>query len=336
MKRLLCALTVGLVVAAGAVAAPQVDTDPTKDYTIRPEAGAWVIYVQSYTNSRDPNAPKAMDLAREMCLEIRSRYNLPAWIFNRGAEERKKQEEYVRKVRELTDKTPGARIRVHHIDEQCAVLVGGYKDMDDARSALDNIKRLKPPEKKHLLDVVTITGQAKSEDGKAPPREAGTGQYVNPFVNSFVARNPTVPLEKPAQDPGKADKLLRELNTGRPYNLLSNRHPWTLAVKEFQGASVIQSKSTSSSSFLDMLGFGKKSGELLNAGALQAEEIARVLRELKFDAYVLHTRFSSVVTVGGFENKEDPQMVQLSKKLGGAKFGPVELFVRPLPMPVPH
>jgi hypothetical protein len=85
-----------------------------------------------------------------------------------------------------------------------------------------------------------------------------------------------------------------------------------------------------------MLGFGKKSGELLNAGALQAEEIARVLRELKFDAYVLHTRFSSVVTVGGFENKEDPQMAQLQRKLGGAKFGPIELFVRPLPMPVPH
>lgn len=335
MKRLLCALAVGLAMVVRAGAAPQVDADPTKDYTIRPEVGPWVIYVHSYTESRDPNRPKAPDLAREMCLEIRSKYNLPAWIFNRGEEEKRKQREYVERVRKLTDQTPGARIRVHHIEEQCAVLIGGYKDMDAARAALDSIKKLKSPEKKHLLDVITVTGQAKTVDGKAP-KEAQTGQFVNPFVSSFVARNPTVAAEKPANDPTKADKLLRELNSGRPYNLMANRHPWTLAVKEFQGASTIQSKGASSSSFLDMLGFGKRSGELLNAGALQAEEIARVLRELKFDAYVLHTRFSSVVTVGGFENKEDPQMAQLQKKLGGAKFGPIELFVRPLPMPVPH
>lgn len=328
MKRLMCVVILGLIAASPTVAAP-VDANPTSDYTIRPEAGPWMIYVHSYTG------PKAKELAHEMCLEIRSKYNLPAWIFNRGEEERQKQREYVEKIRNLTDQTPGARIRVVHIEEQCAVLVGGYKDMDAARSALDGIKRLKPPEKKHLLDVVTVVGQAKTDNDKS--KEAlQSARYVNPFVSSFVTRNPTVQPEKPAQDPTKADKLLRDLNDGRPYNLLANRRPWTLAVKEFQGASVIQSKSSSNSSFMEMLGFGKKSGELLNAGALQAEEIARVLRELKFDAYVLHTRFSSVVTVGGFESKEDPQMAQLAQKLGGAKFGPIDLFVRPLPMPVPH
>jgi hypothetical protein len=88
-----------------------------------------------------------------------------------------------------------------------AVLIGGYKDMDE-RAALDSIKRLKPPDKKHLLDVLTVTGQAKAEDGKTPPKRARTGQFVNPFVNSFVAQPNRAPGET-GPGPTRADKLLR-------------------------------------------------------------------------------------------------------------------------------
>lgn len=328
MKRFLCALAVYLAVGGVAVAAPQIDADSNKDYTITPEAGPWMIYVHSYTG------PKAKELAQEMCVEIRSNYNLPAWVFNHGEEERRKQREQVEKIREYMDPALWPRIRTVRTPEQCAVLIGGYKDMDTARSALNGVKKLKQPEKTHLLDFLAVNGVKEVGEGQTP-REAIQGRFVNPFVSSFVTRNPTVPMEKPVNDPTKADKLMRDLNTGRPYNLLANRHPWTLAVKEFTGASVMQSKS-SSGSFLEMLGFNKKSGELLNAGALQAEEVAKVLRNNQLDAYVLHTRSSSVVTVGGFDTMDDPKLAQLQKKLAGAKIGPIDLFVRPLPMPVPH
>jgi hypothetical protein len=334
MNKFLCALAVGLVAVAAAsgqlFSTPQVEADPNKDYTITPEAGPWMIYVHSYTGEQ------AKQLAKEMCLEIRSRYGVPAWVFNRGEEERKKQQEYLERMHKLTDQTPGVRVRVVRIPEQCAVLLGGYKDMDTARTALDHVKKLKPPENKKLLDVVTIYGHADAE-GKKDTTD-GTlqgGTFANPFASSFVTRNPTVPMEKPVNDPTKADKLMRELNTGRPYNLLENRSPWTLAVKELTGASTIQSKS-SSSSFLDMLGFNKKAGELLNASALQAEEVAKVLRGNGFDAYVLHTKYSSVVTVGSFPTRDDPKLLQLQQKLGKVKIGPIDLFACPLPMPVPH
>jgi hypothetical protein len=99
-----------------------------------------------------------------------------------------------------------------------------------------------------------------------------------------------------------------------------------------------------------MIGLGGKSGDMLEASAAQAEEIARVLREgfkpvdgspaLKFDAYVLHTRTGSIVTVGGYDRMDDPRMAQVAHKLKNMHFGmsadAVKLFDKPLPMKVPQ
>jgi hypothetical protein len=85
-----------------------------------------------------------------------------------------------------------------------------------------------------------------------------------------------------------------------------------------------------------MLGFGKKRGEMLNASALQAEEVARVLREMKFEAYVLHTRTGSVVSVGAFDQPDDGRLLQLQRQLANLQLGPVQFFAQPMPMQVPH
>jgi hypothetical protein len=84
-----------------------------------------------------------------------------------------------------------------------------------------------------------------------------------------------------------------------------------------------------------MLGFGR-STDLLTASALQAEEVAKVLHGNSFDAYVLHTRHSSIVTVGGFDQPNDPRLQQLQRQLANLKIGPIECFARPMPMQVPH
>ena len=51
-----------------------------------------------------------------------------------------------------------------------------------------------------------------------------------------------------------------------------------------------------------LTGLGGRTGEALGAAGLQAHELARFLRTpqlgLGFEAYVLHTRNKSVVTVG--------------------------------------
>jgi len=74
--------------------------------------------------------------------------------------------------------------------------------------------------------------------------------------------------------------------------------------------------------------------------------VARVLREhpnLKFEAYVLHTRYSSVVTIGGFDGPADPRLLQLKQQLAkiqildqNSGYKALELFAQPLPMQVPQ
>src|SRR5437868_15471780 len=64
------------------------------DYAVTPEAGPWMICVSSLTGD------DAAKMARDMALEVRSRYRLPAYIFNRGAELRQQQLEEQKRLRE--------------------------------------------------------------------------------------------------------------------------------------------------------------------------------------------------------------------------------------------
>lgn len=299
----------------------RVEADPSKEYRIGPEAGPWMILAASYSG---PNAPT---LARQLALQLRRRDNLAAWVFNKGEEERQRQRQYLQEMHRLC---PEGRTRVVRIPEQCAVLIGGFPDMDSATKALKQVKKLDPPR----LDL----GPGVSTADSTIDLRSGQRLEVNPLAHAFVVPNPTVPQQRPAPEDGP-DPMLKKLNSDEPYSLLKCRKPYTLVVKEFQGSNAIQAQS-SSSSLLDLLGLGGKSGDLLNAGALQAQEVARVLsKDFKLEAYVLHTRWSSLVCVGGFDSLEDPQEQQKMQQLRRAvprALGPVELFAQPVPMKVPR
>jgi hypothetical protein len=160
---------------------------------------------------------------------------------------------------------------------------------------------------------------------------------LNTYAQCIATRNPTVRAQK--ADPNAPDPFWKELNDGRPYNLLKCGKPWTLAVRQFQGQGVIQPRSASSK-FLDMIGLGSKSSDLLDANAKQAEEIAKVLRGMHYDAYVLHTRTGSIVTVGAYDSKDDKGLKQAAKALRSMRFGldanAIQLSDQPLPMAVPQ
>lgn len=341
MKRFLFALT-GMAALAGlSYCSPRdVEADPNKNYPVTPDAGPWMICVTSYTG--DP----AGQLAHDMVLEIRQQYKIPAFFFNRSAEERKKQQEEIQQKRQQQEEylrqkglNPAdanfLRIRTVRIEDQFAVLVGGYKDMETARKALDDIKRLKPPSERLSASVVRFSGPAEAKDDK---KAATQKSYLNPFSTSFVVPNPTVPVQR---EPDRPDKFLKDLNSNETYSLLNCRKPWTLVVKDFRGLQVIQSRAESST-FLDKLGFGNKCGEQLNAAGLQAHELARILREMHLEAYVLHTRNSSLVTIGGYDSLKDPQLSQAQRQLAQIKsFNSgagltLQLWANPLPMEVPR
>src|SRR5262249_14963062 len=105
-------------------------------------------------------------------------------------------------------------------------------------------------------------------------------------------------------------------------------------------------RETASSTFLKTLGFGKnKPGDVLGASAKQAHELARVLRlpNFGFTAYVLHTRTSSVVTVGEFDGPDDPALQRVQSRLAalrvsspGVPGDPFGLMPRPVPVQVPR
>jgi hypothetical protein len=326
MRRSLFALVGVVAVLASAVpgrAAPRVDADSDNEYRVTPEAGPWLIIVKTY------KGPLAPQLAHELILLVRKRDNLPAYLFVRGEEERRQQEEQINQIRRLCPDVPNARIRRVRIDPEYAVLVGGYPDIDSARRALNDIKRLSPPDDERLMDKLTAVGPAPGGGGKGVVRVAA----ANPFVTGFVVPNPMVPQEP--VDRSKPDPALKALNEGRPYNLLACRHPWTLVIKDFQGAAVLQSQSSSGSFLGSLFGVGDK--DVLAASGQQAEEVARVLREhLHFDAYVLHTRTSSIVTVGAYDSSDDPRLRQVQRQLANLQLGPIQCFAQPLPMQVPQ
>src|SRR5262245_53744945 len=100
---------------------------------------------------------------------------------------------------------------------------------------------------------------------------------------------------------------------------------------------------------------GSKSGELLNANAQMAHQLAESLRSkqkgqigLGLEAYLLHTEYSSYVTSGGYDGTDDPKLLQMQQTLMSEMNNPntslgrlnlignLQMMPQPLPMAVPQ
>jgi hypothetical protein len=184
-------------------------------------------------------------------------------------------------------------------------------------------------------------------DAKNPKTVGGEHVHVNPFKRAFVCRNPSIKQEHvAAANDGMDMKTLRHLNDGEPYTLLNCRKPITLAIKQFQTFTTVQTRDDPS--VLHKFGFLTREGEGVDQAAHDAHNLVDYLRKNKLDAYVLHSKFSSVVTVGGFDSLEDPnlramqatlseRLPALDNSLGRLNQGKSMMFFpRPMPMKVPH
>lgn len=294
-------------------------------YPLTVEAGTWLICCASYSGVDAP------ELSKQISEILRTRDNLKSYIFNYGEEEKKKQ---IADFERRQKMSPELRqpMKFTRVSEQCAVLVGGYKDIEDARKNLEKVKKLAPPDLKlengkETSDVINIYVPTADKKGAEIRRER-----VNPFSRAFVVRNPLVPNQTIANN--KPDPVLKTLNADEQYSLLKNSKSVTLVVKEYNGSAILQSTKAVTTSFMDKL-FGSRQGDMLGAAALQAHETARVLRKLEFDAYVLHTRTSSIVTVGGFDSRDDPNIARIQKAITTLKITALDLYTNPLPMDVP-
>lgn len=310
---------------------------PANPYPVAPEAGAWMICAASYLG---PDGP---ELSGQVARELREKHKLAAYIYNRGDEERRKQEE---EFRELQKRYPGATLKKkkYRVQDQYAVLVGGFKDFDAASVFLPKLKQLPAP-------VLTLKGDKSPyelmtyhETDPETKQPVARAARLHPFANAMVVRNPALPNAQAAKP--KWDPFWKKLNEHEEYSLLKNPKAYTLVVKEYMGARTLQGQQKESGGgFLSVLGLGgSKTGEALDAAAQQAHELAKFLRQpsLGFNAWVLHTRYSSVVCVGGFDGLDDPELQRLHRQVANLKFNakngvdPIGLMPNPQPVEVPR
>jgi hypothetical protein len=91
-----------------------------------------------------------------------------------------------------------------------------------------------------------------------------------------------------------------------------------------------ETRSTSGSIFGKMNPFAHKSD--IDVPGQNAHNMAELLHKTtRLDAYVLHTKYASMVTVGGFESLDDPALRATQEMLKNQYKIPM-----PVPMPVPR
>lgn len=316
-------------------------------WLLKPEHGPYFILVKSYVRpaagskaALEDKGLSARELAEGLATEIRDTYRVQAFLYEYISEERKAEmrayvaaqqkarTEYVAQIDALRQKAQlqGVpfdlpdnilRVRRHDQRDQIGVLVGGFQTEADALKALAQLKKWPTPKNEVLLDKGLILTTANGT-------QASETAYINPYAGAFVVANPAV--AKAAQpNAGKSaiDPFVVKLNDGHPYSLLKATKGWTLAVKSFTAPAEIVNKDSDTSL---MRKFGmSKGGDALAAGGEHAEAMAKALRAMKgphgealnLEAFVLHTRNASIVTVGQFDGPDDPALLAAKRLLGG-------------------
>ena len=320
------------------LAALEEKPDINQDIQITPAAGAWMIFLISYSGDDGPAE------ARKMVSEVRSTYRLPAYVFYYGAEDRRKENERVRKLLQeqsefyrknnLAPPDDGLTIRHRSIDVQYAVLIGGAPDADAAKAILARVRKFDAPNPKTVQMESRFSGE-ETKDGKITN---GYAHYINPFHRAFICRNPSVVKQEaaPAKDEPTDLPSLKRMNANESFSLLACPRRLTLAVKEFRTPFMMQDRNAAPGLWDSLM--SKSDGA--DKTALDAHNLADTLRKLRLEAYVLHTKFSSVVSVGGFDGPDDPALKSMQELLA-ARFnqGPytqIQFFYRPVPMAIPR
>lgn len=323
-------------------------------WLIKPEHGPYMIMVKSYVRpaagSRDAVQDKgltARELAEGLAGEIRDTHRQYAFLFEYVSEERRAEAKQRAEARQkaqaylvqldaakqkaalqgLDFMEPDTKLRTmtHNHRDQVGVLVGGFQTEKAALEALAVLKKWPTPKNDVLCDKGAI-----AQTGANGKPEIVTAA-INPYATAFVVPNPSVP--RPMAPPGTKiplDPFVVKLNGDNPYNLLKATKGWTLAVKSFTApVQVVSGKAEAGSGPLAKLGIGKE-GRALAAGGEQAEETAKALRSMKMpdgqklEAFVLHTRSASLVTVGQFDGPDDPALLATKRLLAGMKINVTE------------
>jgi len=300
--RLCLVLALGVVwAAAHAQAAPpwarmlsfnQVEADPEKSYTLGEQNGPWMIMACSFSGEG------AEQQARELVLELRSRYKLEAYThkvrFDFGETHGRGLNRYGGPVR--------MRYRVDELEE-IAVLVGNYPTAGDpeGQRTLQVIKHARPK-------CLEVEAGERTNQSLAGWRMAQQKLYEmigsekkekGPMGHAFITRNPLLPQEQ--YEPGVVDELVLRMNEGVLHSLLDCPGRYTVQVATFKGSVVLDQKK------IEAVREGQPLPSKLADAAMKAHRLTEALRIKGYEAYEFHDRYASIVTVGSFDSVGTPR-----------------------------
>ncbi|NLE39240.1 MAG: hypothetical protein GX621_14550 [Pirellulaceae bacterium] len=354
--RVFLGLTVSLaawavLLTGSAVAAPtlgsifsfnRVEADPQKDYQLTEQQGPWMILAATFSGEG------AEDQARELMLELRRRYKLPAYVYKkrfdfgddakgRGVNQFGQPNRWVYRS--------GSEI------EEIAVLAGEFDSVDatEAKETLKEIKYARPEaldleKKKHTnQNLAAIREMHKSM------LKSGAKKKKGPMGQAFLVRNPL--HEGPIATKG-VDPFVAKMNEGVRHSLLDCPGKFTVQVAHFAGAVVVDQGE------IRKIQRGEKAltESQLHEAAEKANRLTEMLREKGWEAYEFHDRKSSIVTVGGFDYvgtpradgkiEMHPQIFRIIETFKGVpitpgglvspkQIGGIHLDAQPLPVEVP-
>jgi len=243
----------------------RVDADPKKVYQLEERNGPWMIMVKRFSGEN------AEERANKLVHELRSKYKLKAYLVD------KKFEFNVSDGMKATEKRQYAREKyLRPSTQEYAVLVGDFPSTDDKdyKAALKKIKSSFPDCLKS--EIMQVGGTPQS-----------------PLANAIGTPNPLLP---PDFKRGFVDAFVEKLNSDSKYSLLNNPGRFTVRVATFTGETIIKQDEVK-----QILGSNKKAdGKMLARAGANASNLCAALRKQGVDAYEFHDRYSSIVTVGSF------------------------------------
>lgn len=306
-------LTFGLGFYAVAFGAPpwaklmttqNVEAQPDRAYPLKEENGPWMIMACSFSGEG------AEKQSQELVLELRKRYKLEAYAHKagfklddpNGPNQSQGQSSspirwQYRKFKDRPDLYKDGAIK------EIAVLVGNFPEVNDpeAQKILQKIKYADP-------DCLNI------DKAKSTSRTLAALRYLQqtiltdredkkkgPMGHAFITTNPMLPADYYAPKGGVDDLVLR-MNKGVTHSLLDCPGKYTVKVATFTGAVVLDQQEIQKIQNGD-----KPFDSSLTKAAEKAHELTEALRIKGYEAYELHDRYASIVTVGSFDSVGTPR-----------------------------
>lgn len=274
-----------------------IENERGKTYKLTEKHGPWMIMVASFRNIREEDRKteglSAERAAAELVFELREK-GIPAYAYS--------QDGKVEKI-ETHDRMGRDDMRIFAAQrDMICVLAGNYESIDDsvAQKTLNYVKRFHP---KFLRD--TKSGAVMRNGGPKGPL-AGAFMTINPLRKpDEVARH-------------RVDDETKFLNSGIDHALVGVKKKYTVKIATFSGKSATPIGSSRYNGKEGLFERELQNGakyNIVRAGE-DAAQLARALRQKGYVAYVYHDKFQSIVTMGGFDSKDDPTINEIFKAFG--------------------